>query len=74
MCKTFFQKNMNTLRLKAVAEGWPEFIFGGFVGVNSPCTNDEPKDVGEDERGLSHSSLSWFILDKAVLKRSACHN
>lgn len=70
----FFPKNMNTLRLKAVPEGWPKFIFGGLVGVNSACTNDE-LDVGEDEwGGLSHSSHSWFILDKAVLKRSACHN
>lgn len=73
MRETFFQKTY-TLRLKPVPEGWPKFIFGGFVGVNSACTNDELKDVGEDEWGLSHSSQSWFILDNAVLKRSACHN
>lgn len=51
-----------------------KFMLGGFVGANSACTNDEPKDIGEDDGGLIHSSQSWFILDKAVLNRSACHN
>lgn len=63
-----------TVRPNEVPEERPRFALGGFVGVNSACANEEVKDVGEDDWGLIHSSQSWFILDKAVVKRSACHN
>ena len=64
----------NTVRPKEVPEEWPKFVLGGFVGVNSVCANEEVKDDGEADWDLIHSSQSWFTLDKAVLKRSACHN
>jgi len=71
MWELFFPKieiHIYTVRPKEVPEEWPKFALGGFVGVNSV------KDVGEDNWDLIHSSQSWFTLDKAVLKRSACHN
>lgn len=73
MCAELISKtghHMNTLRPKEVPDEWPTLLLGGFIGVNSACTNEELKDDGEDDWGLIHSSQSWFILDKAVLKRS----
>lgn len=49
-------------------------VLGGPVGVNSAHTDGELNDVGEDDWGFIHWSQSWFILDKAVLSRSASHN